>query len=646
MPGEAFIDPLETAGLPLSSRQTSGDSQMSADGHAGRVEHLATREAAGVVRAHTKRWGILRRRRHRSTSRAPADQDNEKTHTHRLRSSRAVRGTTTEYESEESEFEHPYLVQNQSKHKEKPKKSWWQFHTPPSVAHPPQDTASYDLESRSPSRTNQPKLGTGVLSALLALYGHDHDHEHQSESGTWSLRTSEDEGDLSGPDQPWLESKGKHKKSTSVGRTLHSASASASSLLASFPSVPPALIPPALKSKEKAPATTAALVAGAGALVGAAVPQQTGLAPDLKRGYGLVRYKFEDGPSFDLTPSTSASKAPPVPPPTAVLAQEPWGPSPGLVGEERTPPRLHLPRRTKSTDFDFTRGVGGTVKEDHEGEAAASARIVVDDGDESPDTLGGTTTTAADSPASGMGLLRPDMNMTPASTLHEGKKSKRWTGVLKDMPLPLHGMHLKGFSLSMPGTPNRQPASGASTPGGTQKSSSGVVTPDEKMNGDYFGAKWMEEQKERERKERKDKERREKEKRRKRKKAEVYVCLSLVPRTLFYSCFLPSQITRHVAAILQRQEFISKLARAMMMFGGPSHRLVAQIQSTARVLELELSCMYLPDVLWISFEDSATGTSNVKFIRQGSALDLGKLGEAHGLYWDVRLCVHIGIERY
>lgn len=510
---------------------------MLADEHAGRVEHLATREAAGVVRAHTKRWGIIRRRHHRSKSRAPADQDKEKTHTHSLRSSRAARDTDTEYQSEESEFEHPYLVQNQSKHMNKPKKSWWQFHTPPSVAHSPQ--AHYDLESSPNSHTNHPKLGTGVLSALLALYGQEHGHEHEGESGTWSLRTSEDEGDLSGPDQPWLESKGKNKKSTSVGRTLHSASASASSLLAHLPSVPPALIPPALKHKEKAPATTAALVAGAGALTGAAVPQQTGLAPDLKRGYGLVRYKFEDTPNFDLTPSAGASKAPPVPPPTAVLTQDPWGSDPGRVewmGGARTPPRLHLPRRTRSTDFDFTSGVGGTVKEDHEGEAAASARVVVNDGDESPDTLGGTTMTAADSPASGMGLLRPDMNLTPASTLQEGKKSKRWTGMLKDIPLPLHGMHLKGFSLSMPGTPNRHPASGASTPGGT---SSGIVTPDEKMNGDYFGAKWMEEQKERERKERKDKERREKERRRKRKKAEVYVRLSLVPRTLFTHASFP-----------------------------------------------------------------------------------------------------------
>lgn len=78
-----------------------------------------------------------------------------------------------------------------------------------------------------------------------------------------------------------------------------------------------------------------------------------------------------------------------------------------------------------------------------------------------------------------------------------------------------------------------------------------------------------------------------------------------------------------------------KLARAMMMFGGPSHRLASQIQSTGRVLDLQLSCMYLPDVMLISFEDNATGTSNVKFIRQGSALDLEKLGETHSLYWNV-----------
>ncbi|KAF7428931.1 hypothetical protein PC9H_008167 [Pleurotus ostreatus] len=95
------------------------------------------------------------------------------------------------------------------------------------------------------------------------------------------------------------------------------------------------------------------------------------------------------------------------------------------------------------------------------------------------------------------------------------------------------------------------------------------------------------------------------------------------------------RITRHVAEIIKRQEFILKLARAMMMFGGPSNRLQAQIQSTARVLDIPLSCMYLPDVILISFDDNITVTSNVKLIRQSSALDLGKLKAAYRLYWKV-----------
>lgn len=390
----------------------------------------------------------------------------------------------------------------------------------------------------------------------------------------------------------------------------------------------------------------AALITGAGTLGGAAAPTQLGLAPDLKmrKGYGLVRYRFEDSFEGEGAGEGNAEEG----------------------GRQRTPtpPRLslHIPRRSKSTDTDFTKGVGGRVEEDHEGEGEFDSKAAIqsqdesktdfeeevidvkeEDDEDSPDTLAppttATATTSTSTPTSSPSESTPP-TLLPTSTSTSAKKpkSKHWKGVLKDLPLPHHlpGGHFKGFSLSLPGTPLRYPvgASGASTPetsGTGTRASSVAGSPDEKdkerdggSGEDYFGAKWMEEQKERERKERKERERRErkererreKEKRRKRKRAEVY-------------------ITRHVAAILQRQEFILKLARAMMMFGGPSHRLVAQIQSTARVLELEMSCLYLPDVMWISFEDNATGTSHVKFIRQASALDLGKLGEAHGLYWDV-----------
>ncbi|KAJ8078940.1 pheromone-regulated protein prm10 [Marasmius tenuissimus] len=149
----------------------------------------------------------------------------------------------------------------------------------------------------------------------------------------------------------------------------------------------------------------------------------------------------------------------------------------------------------------------------------------------------------------------------------------------------------------------------------------------------------------------KDRERREKERKdkKRRKKAEIF-------------------ITRHVAQILQRQEFLLKLARSMMMFGAPAHRLPAQIAATARVLEIPLSCLYLPDVMIISFDDmlgslgtssstvsvdtgtdspsarsSTMGTpptlsahtSSLKLLRQTAALDLGKLKDAYDIYWKV-----------
>lgn len=56
-------------------------------------------------------------------------------------------------------------------------------------------------------------------------------------------------------------------------------------------------------------------------------------------------------------------------------------------------------------------------------------------------------------------------------------------------------------------------------------------------------------------------------------------------------------IIQHVAAILSRQQFILKLARALMMFGSPTHRLETQIQATARVLDINVQVVYLPNIM-------------------------------------------------
>ncbi|GAA6058998.1 hypothetical protein JCM10212_001708 [Sporobolomyces blumeae] len=94
-------------------------------------------------------------------------------------------------------------------------------------------------------------------------------------------------------------------------------------------------------------------------------------------------------------------------------------------------------------------------------------------------------------------------------------------------------------------------------------------------------------------------------------------------------------ITQHVAAILERQQYLMKQARAFMMFGAPSHRLEAQMQATARVLEINCQVIYIPGVMLMSFGDVATHTSDIKFLKQANGLDLGKLLTAYTIYYNV-----------
>ncbi|CED84924.1 Domain of unknown function DUF3815 [Phaffia rhodozyma] len=94
-------------------------------------------------------------------------------------------------------------------------------------------------------------------------------------------------------------------------------------------------------------------------------------------------------------------------------------------------------------------------------------------------------------------------------------------------------------------------------------------------------------------------------------------------------------ITKHVAEVVNKQNFLMKLMRALMMFGAPSHRLEAQMLATARILEISCQLVYIPSIMLISFEDPLTKSSQSKFLKQANGLDLGKLLSAHMIYWNV-----------
>jgi uncharacterized membrane protein YjjP (DUF1212 family) len=91
----------------------------------------------------------------------------------------------------------------------------------------------------------------------------------------------------------------------------------------------------------------------------------------------------------------------------------------------------------------------------------------------------------------------------------------------------------------------------------------------------------------------------------------------------------------HVAAILQRQDFILRLARALMMFGAPPHRIETQIQQTAKVLEIECQVIYIVNFMIVSFVDSSSHTSDIRMVKQGAGLDLHRLNEIAILHWEV-----------
>ncbi|KAF9546981.1 hypothetical protein EC957_008985 [Mortierella hygrophila] len=89
------------------------------------------------------------------------------------------------------------------------------------------------------------------------------------------------------------------------------------------------------------------------------------------------------------------------------------------------------------------------------------------------------------------------------------------------------------------------------------------------------------------------------------------------------------RITLAVADILQRQDYVLRLARAMIRYGAPSHRLEDAVDHTARTLELNLQCVYMPNVMIVAFTDYETHTSETHLLKVSAGLDMYKFAQVH-----------------
>lgn len=95
------------------------------------------------------------------------------------------------------------------------------------------------------------------------------------------------------------------------------------------------------------------------------------------------------------------------------------------------------------------------------------------------------------------------------------------------------------------------------------------------------------------------------------------------------------RITVHIGDVLQKQHFIMKMCRALMIFGAPTHRLEEYMIMTSRVLEIDGQFMYFPGCMLVSFGDAATRTSEVHLVRCNQGLNLAKLSDTHKIYKQV-----------
>ncbi|KAJ3802026.1 hypothetical protein GGU11DRAFT_813697 [Lentinula aff. detonsa] len=95
------------------------------------------------------------------------------------------------------------------------------------------------------------------------------------------------------------------------------------------------------------------------------------------------------------------------------------------------------------------------------------------------------------------------------------------------------------------------------------------------------------------------------------------------------------KIEFNVTSMVNRQEFLIKLARALMTFGAPSHRIESQLIAAARILEVEAEFIHLPGVIICSFGDQDLGTSETHFVKCAGRLALGALHKVHLIYRSV-----------
>lgn len=102
--------------------------------------------------------------------------------------------------------------------------------------------------------------------------------------------------------------------------------------------------------------------------------------------------------------------------------------------------------------------------------------------------------------------------------------------------------------------------------------------------------------------------------------------------SLLFFAYARIRISFQTIGLINRQKFLLRLARALMKFGSPSHRIEAQLDSCAKILEVNAEFVHMPGIIICSFGAPESSTSETHFVKENGGLALGCLHAVHNIY--------------
>lgn len=91
------------------------------------------------------------------------------------------------------------------------------------------------------------------------------------------------------------------------------------------------------------------------------------------------------------------------------------------------------------------------------------------------------------------------------------------------------------------------------------------------------------------------------------------------------------RLTFEIANYLQKQALMRKLAISLMKYGCPAHRIQHFLRLTATAIDINAAFVYMPDVILLSFYDSAAHATETFFLGQTQGFDMSRLIEVYRL---------------